>query len=626
MKNVKLIFVKMIKFIYSHLYIVVFACALLFMENVFANIMTNENANFREYYVLSSRFSLADVLVLTSLLILIPHKWKKYYATIILMLTSVLLIVNQIHFTVFKDFVSIKQLVLLNETVKFGGSAVNYFVPGHFILLLVAISSSILIIIFLRMNRFKANRILNLLITFAVLYVGLRAHQIAYSWIDKSVPEEAFGLYATPIYIYDNLVNTKQAFKYFGFFEYTKQDLLITFNNVFAPVDEGMIQEIDDYILNNPRVIEDNAQTGLLKDKNVIFVLAESLDVTALDPDLMPTLTQMMNEGIYFNNYYGPLYPRSTADSEFVFQTGLFPSISYGPTCYTFQNNIYPNSLANIFNQNGYNSNSFHNNYGNIYSRNMFHSVLGFEQFYDYYKLGMDLSDVRDSKMYNQGKDLIAPTATDKPFYSFIISFSGHGDYRPEGDVWNKFSAKVIEKYGDTLPKEVQAFFTYQMEFDHFLSVMNEDLVKKGLADDTVIVVVGDHYPYMLDGDKYIELKGTDEEYLYSQIPFLVYNPSIEPILVDELVSAVDIVPTLMNLFGIEYDPNLYFGKDIFAKDKENIVIFKDFSFYDGKKYYPADYIPNEEDKQYYRTTQNDIYEKTDIFQKILRSNYFKNK
>ena len=38
-----------------------------------------------------------------------------------------------------------------------------------------------------------------------------------------------------------------------------------------------------------------------------------------------------------------------------------------------------------------------------------------------------------------------------------------------------------------------------------------------------------------------------------------------EPVVVDTPCSAIDIVPTLSNLFGLEYDSRLYSGRDIFA-------------------------------------------------------------
>ena len=60
----------------------------------------------------------------------------------------------------------------------------------------------------------------------------------------------------------------------------------------------------------------------------------------------------------------------------------------------------------------------------------------------------------------------------------------------------------------------------------------------------------------------------------------------MEPIIVDSPTSSMDILPTLSNLFGTEYDSRLFVGRDVFS-DAEAIVFN---SSYDWKTDYGTYY------------------------------------
>lgn len=606
------------QFLINNSYLILFAATLLIMEVIMRFSLSQNLSNFYMIKRMAMTFSVGNILFLCIPLVLLPKRAKKYYAIFFIFLASILMIVNEVHFTVFKDFISCKQLVLLKEATEFGGAGFGHIRPAHYLLILIALVSSVLMFFLLRKyNKREKFYFPILILILAFIFYGYGQTQI------NRTNNADWTLFENEAYIHDNLNNTKTAMHLFGFYEYTKQDLFINVGRYFKPADKGTISEIDQYFTQNPRVHQSNAYSGLLKDKNVIFVLAESLDKIAYNQVLMPNLMMLHDQGLAFDNFYAPAYPRTTSDSEFISLTGLFPSIESGPTCYNFNRNDYRYSFANMLRNNGYTANSFHNNGAEVYNRNIFHPSMGLEKFYD--AKDLKLNDVlTDTNLIEKGKDLITPT--DYKFFSHVLTISGHGDYNINYAEAEKYKDQVIAEYGDTYPEETLGYIAYQMEFDAFLGEMIKDIEAKGLLNDTVIVVMADHYPYMMQESNYQAIKGTNQAYEYAKLPFIIYNPSLKPEVVDQLVTTVDVVPTLMNLLGIEYNANYYFGKDAFDANEENMVIYKDYSFYDGTTYYDADFKVTPENSALYQTLKGSLVKKVSIFQKILQSDYFRYK
>ena len=106
------------------------------------------------------------------------------------------------------------------------------------------------------------------------------------------------------------------------------------------------------------------------------------------------------------------------------------------------------------------------------------------------------------------------------------------------------------------------------------------------------------------------------------------------PEIIDKPASSLDILPTLSNLLGLEYDSRLMIGKDIFS-DSEPLVIFGNRSFiselgsYNAAtgKFLPsekAEGLDNEALTKYRTQITNDIKAKFYYAAKILEQNYYK--
>ena len=325
-----------------------------------------------------------------------------------------------------------------------------------------------------------------------------------------------------------------------------------------------------------------NQYTGMFKGKNLILLTAEAFCTYAIDEELTPTLYKLTHEGFVFDEFYQPDWTQSTCGGEFAVTTGIIPNWAPGLAAQVSIEKQMPVTLARQFSALGYNVPAWHNGQYDYYKRDQYLTNFG----YDYagcegggLELPHDDWPRSDLEMIEVTADSYIQDYVDDgtPFHAYYMTISGHGPYNFSGhNMAKKHQAAVQAKYPD-LSEPAQAYLACNMELDLALERLVDKLEQAGIADDTLIVMTGDHYPYMLitedETDHYDELRGfQDKEGDTSRYrnTLLMWSGSIkEPIQVDTPCSAIDIVPTLCNLFGLEYDSRLYSGRDVFAANYE---------------------------------------------------------
>ena len=110
--------------------------------------------------------------------------------------------------------------------------------------------------------------------------------------------------------------------------------------------------------------------------------MMESMDYPALANENTKNLSHALENGIWFSNYYAPVFGNgATFANEFCLNTGLFAP-SDGTAPYAYAQNQYPQSLPNLFSAAGYSANSFHENYAWFYSRGTMHRAFGYEDYH----------------------------------------------------------------------------------------------------------------------------------------------------------------------------------------------------------------------------------------------------
>lgn len=325
---------------------------------------------------------------------------------------------------------------------------------------------------------------------------------------------------------------------------------------------------------------EKNKYTGMFEGKNLILLTAEGFSPYAIDEELTPTLYKLTHEGFVFNNFYQPDWTQSTCGGEFAITTGIIPNwINGGLAANASANISMPNTLAKLFAAEGYAVPAWHNHTYTYYGRDKYLGNYG----YDYKGVGNGL-ELPHTVWPNSDLEMMEATADSyidayvdngTPFHAYYMTVSGHGYYSWGGNAMSRKHRDAVEaKYPD-LSETSQAYLACNMELDLALEYLVGRLEAAGIADDTLIVMTGDHYPYLMveegGADYYNELRGfEDKEGDTSRYrnTLLMWSGAIEePIIVDTPCYTPDIVPTLCNLFGLSYDSRLYSGRDIFAEN-----------------------------------------------------------
>lgn len=334
-----------------------------------------------------------------------------------------------------------------------------------------------------------------------------------------------------------------------------------------------------------------NEYTGMFKGKNLILLTCEAFSPYAIDPVLTPTLYKMQQEGFRFTNFYTPLWEVSTSDGEWVATTGLYPKA--GDWSYSKsgrQGNYMAFSLAHMLSERGYGAYAYHNNTYTYYKRNISFPNMG----YKYKGVGNGLNCKKtwpesDLEMMQLSVD---EYALHEPFHTYYMTVSGHLEYTYRDNMMaTKHRAETEEYYGDTKSLPIKAYHACNMELDRAMEYLLKRLNELGIAENTVIAMSPDHYPYGLTDEQMDELAGKDLDELRMEKEkgvFLLYCQGQKPVTVDTLACSCDILPTLCNLFGLEYDSRLMMGSDIFDPGAPRLVIFDNYSWITEGGYYYA--------------------------------------
>lgn len=406
--------------------------------------------------------------------------------------------------------------------------------------------------------------------------------------------------------------------------EYNKLD--IDFDKLIEESNDETIKSMHEYF-SSLTPSEKNKYTGMFKGKNLIFITAEAFDTIAIDENITPTLYKIANNGFIFNNYYQPLYPVSTSDGEYMNVMSLIPKEGVW-SFYKTSKNYMPFGIGNMFKKLDYNTYGFHNHNYNYYHREKSHTNIGLT----YYGCGNGLEKKMNCKHWpNSDFEMIKATTPyylndDKPFMTYYMTVSGHLNYNFSGNNMasrNKSRVKNLN-YRDS----IKAYYATQIEFDKAIEELLNELEESGKLDDTLIVIAPDHYPYGLttkDMNTVSRIDRTDKFENY-HTSLIMYNPKIENKVVDKAISGIDILPTIYNLFGIDYDSRLLMGSDIFS-NTEHIVILSDRSFITSKGKYNSitgEFSNPNVSKEYIDNINKIINEKFKMSSLILEKDYYK--
>ncbi|MBH5319812.1 LTA synthase family protein [Paenibacillus sp. GSMTC-2017] len=321
---------------------------------------------------------------------------------------------------------------------------------------------------------------------------------------------------------------------------------------------------------------------GTAKGKNLIIIQMESMqnflvNLQVEGTEITPVFNKLVKENSYFNHFYQQVGQGNTSDAEFVVNTSLYIP-PRGAATQMYAGKELP-SLPKLLKQEGYDSATFHTNVVEFWNRGELYKAIGFDRFYDAKFFGEEdtvFFGASDTMLYKKtAAELGTMAEKDNPFYAHVIAMTAHHPYTLPAE---KQLINIPERFENTL---VGDYLVAQNYADHALGEFIEDLKQRGIWENSLVVLYGDHLGlpiYSLDGnekDLMAEIYG--REYKYTDminIPLVVINPGSdsEPAVYEQLGGQVDLLPTISNLLGVSIDKQLHFGQDLYNQNTYNIL------------------------------------------------------
>lgn len=644
LKNTKVFLDTIITFLHKYKYILIMSLPFIAMDLI-TRIFGNSINFYKIYRLAPNMFTISWIILFIGITLSFKKKIGKRIYLITSILFLLLFLTNNVYYSMTKTFFDFNLLESASEGAPYIVDTLKNCNPLVYI-------SFIFIIILIKLGYkhipYKTKNNEKVFIIVIVLF--LLIHTLTPLTLGKANKSLTWSSWKNPRNIYNSFNDNNKSLKVSGLYEYSVRNFYITF---LKTKEEENIEDIEFLNLAFENTEKSNNKyTGIFKNKNIIFVQFEGLDNWLVTENDTPTIYKMMHEGINFNNHFSYYNGGgSTFNSEFAVNTGFITPLSYTQNAYTFNKNNFPHSMAHIFKSLDYSVNAFHMNSGEYYSRTANYKNWGYDKYYGL----KDMFDYQDES-YTLDRELILNETFNKlifpeeeKFIDYIIAYSGHlpftntkgvckllydEDHKPiidetaeentSDDNEKPISTEVVEREPMT---EEQCVRRQAKETDYMMQLLIDNLTEKNLLDNTVIIAYSDHYLYTIEDKTILDRYKETSNNLINKTPFFIWSNKIENKTINKVTSQLNILPTVLNLWGINYNPNNYIGTDALDSNYEGIVFFSDYSWYDGNVYVENGEITNNKTTSYDNLEEKNFYvsnitKKNDL---ALKYNYFKN-
>lgn len=410
-------------------------------------------------------------------------------------------------------------------------------------------------------------------------------------------------------------------------YEYNNLD--IDFDSLIASESNSTIKMMHEYFKNESGTLQ-NEYTKYFEGKNLILFMAESFNEIAVREDITPTLYKLVNSGFKFNNFYTPTIS-STIGGEFQELTGLVAASGF-LSPWKSGENYYPFGVATAFQNKGYNTYAYHNHTYTFQSRHKYLAALGFDNYMGC-RNGLE-NEINCNQWPESDVEMIEATfddyiANENPFMVYYVTVSGHGDY---GFNYSAMARKHKDDVANlNYSEKPLSYLAAQIELDQALELLIKKLDEAGELEDTVIALVGDHYPYYLSLDEVNEIASYEKDNVVeiNRSNFILWNSEMETVEIEKVGSQIDVLPTIYNLFGVEYDSRLIIGKDILSTEP-GLAIFGNSSWVSDKGTYFAssgEFVSRDGvtvDDDYIRYMNSIVSNKITMSRNIMKYDYYR--
>ena len=578
------------------------------------------NISYTNYHFMSPIFF---TIAWTFLFVGLSLCFKRVIGRIIFLFFNILFLtlylVNNVYYSMTRTFFDFSLMESASEGTPYiidALKACNIFVYITFIVIIVFIVNGFKKMPKIKNNNYKAAGII------VVIFIIL--HLLIPLTLGKPNKNLTWSSWRNARNIYNSYNESNKSMKVSGFFEYSVRNFYITYMRSDAEISEEDIRFLESAFEKGKT--HKNRYTGKLKGKNLILIQLEGTDSWLLNKNDTPTLYKMMNEGINFSKHYSYYNGGgSTFNSEFAVNTGFITPLSYTRNAYSFNKNDFPYSLARLFKDSGYYVNAFHMNYGEYYSRNVNYVNWGYDKYYGL----LDIKKFSDDSFRLDRNLVLTEELNEKMFPSdgnfvdYIIAYSGHVPFDNTRETCMLLYEEDMEKKkeaGESTEfvqmSEEECARRQSGETDYMVQLIIENLKEKGLYDNTVIVVFADHYLYTLSDISVLERYKNTSNNLVNNTPWFIWYKGVKKESVKKVTSQLNILPTVLNLFGMKYDVNNYIGEDALHGNYQGVAFFSDYSWYDGNVYVDGGIVTNGK-----KISSEKLVEKNEYINYLIKKN-----
>ena len=612
--------------IFLNMIIIGLIFASFYVLDVLLRIFSNKYVDVYSWYHFSPNlFTFSWIFLFIGIFYLLPKKAGNITYLVLLILFNIITYAEILHFKILNRFFAFSDLFLAKEGSDYFLYAIGKTSLWMIGLLLLSIGlgvGAILLSNHVNGNDKNKKPLLKAIIIVPItVIVCLLFRTFGVYKLGSKVDELSWEAAYTPKNIYVDFNSQGRSLEVSGLYELVFRSTYKYIKNELSFDRKKIIKEIDNELADSKKVSEENEMTGIFKGKNVIFILMESIDSWLISDEVMPTLNELKNTGMNFTKRYSPPFGGGqTINSEFAVNTGLY-SINNGKAIYNYDTNKYSYSLANLFKKNGYSAVSVHGNLSSFYNRENFHLALGYDTF-----LGLNSLDKYDKDSYNylydtnliKNKKVYNEIVREEPFLTFITTYSAHIPYDSTNEKCNK-NPYNLNVDGD---EELSCVRNLAHETDEMIRLLIEGLKEDNKLDNTVLIFAADHYAYgYTNEENLIKYKGTTDSLLLQNVPFIIWSKDIGHKDIDILLDTADILPTIINMMGISYNPSFYVGEDVFNKERDNYIYFSEDTFFDGNRFFDEN-----DDEELLNKMSKDTKKKMELNKNFIISDYFRDK
>ena len=593
-----------------------------FALDLFTRFLGRNIGFFKVYRLAPNLFTICYIILFVGIITSFSKKVGKWiYLFLNILFIGVYLIYN-VYYSMTSNFFTFNLIESTSEGAPYMLDAIRNCNILVYLLLIIVIG----LIVFGFKNipenkKFNKKRLLITLLIFIIL------HTLTPLFLGRANSSLVWSTWKNPRNIYNQYNDANKSMRVSGMYEYTFRSIYVTYLRK-EKVNEEELEYLSE-IYKEEKISSKNKYTGKFKGKNLIFLQLEGIDNWLVTKDTMPTLYNMMKNSINFTDHYS-FYTGggSTFNSEFAVNTGFIVPLSYNQNAYSFNNNYFPYSMAKLFKEREYVVNAFHMNHGEYYSRSINYKNWGYDNYYgliDMFKYDNNEYELdRELILNEEFSNLMFPE--DSSFVDYIITYSPHIPFNNKKGVckmlYNMDKEELNEEEETSSTSEFvqmseeECVRRQAKETDYMISLLIDKLKEKKLIDNTVIVAFSDHYLYTMEDQSVIYNYKKVSNNLINKTPFMIWDNGKTKGTVKKTTSQLNILPTILNLYGFEYNQNNYIMKDALTNNYSGIVFFSDYSWYDGNVYVEGGEVTNNK-----KISKESLEEKNILVTELARKN-----